>query len=400
MPWREVSIMSSREEFVLLASEEGANVRELCRRFGISAPSAYKWLGRYRADREAGLQDRPRTPKQSPKRTEETVTAAILALRDAHPAWGARKLLARLGALGHPALPTPSTVQAILKRERRIDPASSAQHHPWHRFEHPTPNDLWQMDFKGHFAVAAARCHPLTVLDDHSRFNLCLQACANQQSNTVRAALTGVFRSYGLPLRMTMDNGAPWGDDGHSPYTQFTVWLMRLEIQVGHSRPYHPQTQGKDERFHRTLQAEVLSGQTFSDWRGLQQRFDRWREVYNLERPHQALGMVPPIARYAMSPRPFPETLAPIDYAPHDAVRKVQANGEFSFHHQTFKLSKAFRGYPIGLRPTREDAIWEVFFCQHKVAQINQKTGETTKPVTLAKPSFQPGGVNHVSEHL
>ncbi|WP_198328393.1 DDE-type integrase/transposase/recombinase [Methylovulum psychrotolerans] len=234
--------MSARKEFVLLACQEGANIRALCRQFGISPKTGYKLLRRYATEGEAGLADRPKRPKSSPNRTPDAVEASILALRDQHPAWGGRKLGARLKALGHTDMPCPSTITAILRRHDRIDTDSGIRHKPWHRFEHPAPNDLWQMDFKGHVALLNGRCHPLTVLDDHSRYSVCLSACANEQTGTVQAALTAAFRNYGLPWRMTMDNGPPWGDDRDNPYTPLTVWLLRLGIKVSHSRPYPPKS--------------------------------------------------------------------------------------------------------------------------------------------------------------
>lgn len=184
MPWHEVSIMSSRHEFVWLAQAPGVNIRALCRRFNISSATAYTWLARFAETGVSGLTDRPRTPHRSPHRTPAAVEQVILALRDAHPAWGARKLRARLIALGHLDLPSVSTLQALLQRHQRIDPVAALSHRPWQRFEHAAPNDLWQMDFKGHVALAQGRCHPLTVLDDHSRFNLGLEACADERTGT------------------------------------------------------------------------------------------------------------------------------------------------------------------------------------------------------------------------
>jgi transposase InsO family protein len=371
MPWQEVSIMSLRKEFVLLASREGANLRALCRQFGISAKTGYKLLKRYQGEGEAGLEDRSRRPTSSPRRTPPEIEAAVVAVRDLHPAWGGRKLRARLDALGRTDLPSPSTITAILRRHDRLDVAKSVPPAAWQRFEHAAANDLWQMDFKGHFALREGRCHPLTVLDDHSRYAVCLRACANEQAGTVQAALTDTFRRYGLPWRMTMDNGSPWGDDGLNPYTTLTVWLLRLGIAVSHSRPYHPQTQGKDERFHRTLNAEVLAYAHFADQAAAQQRFDSWRSVYNLERPHQALGMQPPISRFRPSPRPFPETLPAIEYGPDDRVRKVQAKGELHYRGRAFNIGHAFHGYPVALRPSDQDGVLDVFFCQHRIACLN-----------------------------
>lgn len=371
MPWKEVSIMSSRKEFVLLAKQESANIRALCQQFGISPKTGYKLLKRYGELGDAGLLDMSKQPKTSPRRTPGPMETAVLNLRDQHPAWGGRKLSARLQALGYADVPSPSTITAILRRHNRLNPQDSAPHQAWQRFEHPSPNDLWQMDFKGHVAMRQGRCHPLTVLDDHSRYSLCLRACPNEQTETVQSALTDTFRRYGLPWRMTMDNGSPWGDDGVNPYTSLTVWLMHLGIKVSHSRPYHPQTQGKDERFHRTLKAELLAYETFADQPSAQKRFDAWRSVYNMERPHQALGLLPPISRYQPSTRPFPETLPSIEYSPDDQVRKVQDKGEFSFLGRTFKVSKAFKGYPVGLRPVNQDGCFAVYFCQQNIALIN-----------------------------
>lgn len=371
MPWQEVSTMSLRHEFVLLAESEGANMSALCCRFGISPKTGYKWLARYHEAGLSALMDRSRRPQVSPYQTSTDVARAILRLRDQHPAWGARKLRKRLCVLGHRNLPGPSTIHAILVREGRIDPAETVKHQPWIRFEHEAPNQLWQMDFKGHFALSQGRCHPLTVLDDHSRFNVTLSACADERGETVKTSLTGVFRRYGLPDRMTMDNGAPWGSDEEHRYTPLTVWLICLSIGVSHSRPYHPQTQGKDERFHRTLAVEVLRGPPFRDLHQCQQRFDAWRDIYNLERPHEALGMATPASRYQPSPRGFPETLPPIDYADGDIVRKVQFKGEISYRNRTWRVPKALRGYPVALRCTQTDGLMDVFFCHQKVAQIN-----------------------------
>jgi transposase InsO family protein len=233
MPWKEVLIVSQRQEFVVLARADGANVRELCRRAGISPKTAYKWLERYAAGGVAGLADQSRRPHTMPEQTPAAVEALVLSVRQQHPAWGGRKIRARLQALGHTAVPSASTITAILHRHGLIAPEESARHQPHQRFEQPAPNELWQMDFKGHFGLEdGSRCHPLTVLDDHSRFALGLRACGNEQGATVQGHLRELFRSYGLPRRMLMDNGAPWGCDWEHPYTPLTVWLLRLGVGV------------------------------------------------------------------------------------------------------------------------------------------------------------------------
>ena len=188
--------------------------------------------------------------------------------------------------------------------------------------------------------------------------------------------LRAIFRVYGLPERLLMGNGSPWGSDAAHPRTPLTVWLLRLGIRVSHGRPYHPQTQGKGERFHRTLKAEVLQGRHFADLPACQEAFDRWRTVYNMERPHQALELAVPISRYAPSPRRFPETLPPITYGDADLVRKVGAEGWVSFKGRTFKVGRALRGYPVALRPAASDGVWGVWFMTHPIAEVDLRSPE------------------------
>jgi len=372
MPFAECSVMSSREEFVRLALAEGSNIRELCRRFGVSSSIAYKWINRYRGEGRGGLADRSRRPRSSPERTGPKIEAAVLKIRASHPQWGGRKIkkvLEREGLIK--VAPAPSTITEILRRHGAIDPAESSKHKAVTRFERSTPNELWQMDFKGHFATERERCHPLTVLDDHSRFSICLKACCNEQTATVQHHLEASFRIFGLPWRIIIDNGSPWGDGPENPYTPLGVWLLRLDIAISHSRPYHPQTLGKDERFHRSLKAEVLSGHRFADIAHCQRAFDAWREIYNHRRPHQALGMEVPAKRYRASLRTMPGELPPIEYAPSDQVRKVQKGGWFTFKGRDINFPKAFAGYPVALRPTDADGVGDVFFCRHGVAQVD-----------------------------
>ncbi len=355
----------------MLALTEGCNRRELCRRFGISPKTGYKWLHRYQSNGPGGLQEHSRRPHHSPQCTHELIEQRIVALRLKHSDWGGRKLRRRLLDLGHRDVPASSTITDILRRHGLLDTATAGQVRDTQRFEHPYPNGLWQMDFKGHFALDRGRCHPLTVLDDHSRFNLALRACGNEQGTTVQVELTNTFRCYGLPERMLVDNGSPWGSDSRSQITPLTVWLMRLGIGVTHARPYHPQTLGKDERFHRTLKREVLSHVIFHHLDQCQRRFDHWRETYNLERPHEALNLDVPAQHYKPSRRTFPETLPTIEYGPGETVRKVQAKGELFYRGQVYRIPKALRGYPVALRPTDQDGILSVCFCHTQVVEID-----------------------------
>ena len=371
MPWKEVSIMSQRLEFVTLASAENANIRHLCHCFGISAATAYKWLHRFQASGASGLEDRSRRPHHSPTRSPAAIEEAVVKLRRRHPAWGGRKLRARLRELGQAGVPCASTITAILDRYQLLDPKESVKHQAFQRFERAAPNELWQMDFKGEFKLSQGRCYPLTVLDDHSRFAVALQACARNTKELTQTALIQVFRCYGLPTWITCDNGSPWGSGGRSYYTALGVWLLQLGIGVSHSRPHHPQTQGKDERFHRTLEAEVLryqQGTSLAQW---QHHFDQWRVIYNTERPHEALSLAVPASRYQPSRRRYPEQLPAIEYGPADIVRKVRHYGHIKYEGREYHVGSAFYGLHVALRQTTTDGLFDVYFCQHKIGALD-----------------------------
>jgi transposase InsO family protein len=286
MAWRDKSVVDQRLEFVSFCLQPGANIRELCRRYEVSPTIAYKWKARFLAEGIAGLEDRPRRRVNQAQHSTAVCEAALLAVRDAHPVWGARKIAKVVGDAGVVKVPALSTITAILRRHGRLSPERAAPG-PFKSFERSAPNELWQMDFKGHFGLAQQRCHPLSILDDHSRFALALRAGTDQREERVRGELERVFRCYGLPQCMLMDNGSPWGCDDDHPYTRLTVWLLRLGVRFSHSGAYHPQTQGKVERFHRTLKAEVLNGREFSSVAQVQAALDRWRQIYNHQRPRE-----------------------------------------------------------------------------------------------------------------
>jgi transposase InsO family protein len=359
-------VVDQREEFVCLARQPGANVSELCRRFEISRKTGYKWLGR------DCYEDRSRRPLSSPRRTQEGLEGKVLTVRDRHPAWGARKI-AHVLLRDEQIHLAPSTVNCVLQRHGRISEQASQAATPWQRFEHDAPNSLWQIDFKGHFATSTQRCHPLTVLDDHSRFNVILQALGDEQRGSVQPVLQRAFERFGLPERINADNGQPWGSPSQpGGLTGLAVWLMRLGVRVSYSRPLHPQTNGKDERFHRTLKAEVLAQHIFRDLRDAQKHLGRWRNIYNFERPHEALGMQTPASRYQPSRRSMPRQLPPIEYPAGDLVRRVQKNGWIDLQGHRIRLSKALIGQPVGCRPLADrDGEFAVFFCQHRIEEVS-----------------------------
>jgi transposase InsO family protein len=370
MPWREVSVMDERGEFIVLAMAEGANRSELCRRFGISRQTGYKWLNR-RAAGDAELADRSRRPHTSPGRSSAADEARVVAMRDAHPAWGARKIV-RCLERDEQAAPAGSTVHAILRRHGRVAAACGSSGKPWQRFERPAPNLLWQMDFKGRVALSTgAACHPLTIVDDHSRYAVCLRACGNEQGETVRSTLQATFHRYGLPEAMLVDNGSPWGDGPGQSWTRLGVWLLKLGVDVLHSRPYHPQTRGKNERFHRTLKAEVFALRRFCALDEVQRAFDHWRPIYNSERPHQALDQEVPASRYVASPRSMPERLPRIEYDDGEEVRTVGTTKAYvSFKGQMWKVPQAFCGERVAIRRRGADGHYGVFFGSREIAEI------------------------------
>jgi transposase InsO family protein len=389
MPWREVSIMEARQEFVALATAEGANRRELCRRFGIQPNTGYKWLKRSRSGE--GLTDRSRRPHRSPRRSDAAIEARIVALRAEHPAWGARKLARCLEREGF-ACPAPSTVHAILSRHDCIM-APAGGETARQRFEKPAPNLLWQMDFKGHVALGnGARCHPLTIVDDHSRYAIGLEACGDERESTVHGRLQRVFHCYGLPEAFFVDNGTPWGDASGQRWTKFGVWLLKLGVGVLHSRPYHPQSRGKNERFHRTLKAEVFAFERFRDLTDAQRAFDRWRVVYNSDRPHQALGQEVPASRYRPSLRTMPARLPAIEYDTGEIVRTVGATKAYiSFKGRLWKVPQAFCGERVAIRPRATNGQYGIFFGAHLIAELDLAINKSVHHVSEQVSTMSPG---------
>ena len=415
MPWKASDAMSLREEFVNLACAGDANVSVLCRRFGISRDVGYKWIGRFRAGGAEALADRSRRPHRSPMRSGEAIERLVAAARAAHPAWGPRKLrrwLLDQVDQGQDAriIPAPSTIGQILLRRGLIDANESPRHRPFVRFEKDHPNELWQMDFKGHFAMLdGRRCHPLTVLDDHSRYAVGLLACGDERGETVKAALVKLFERSGQPRQVLCDNGSPWGSSGgDEPYTQLSVWLMLHGIGVTHGRPRHPQTQGKDERFHRTIDAEVLRYHHPRDLPDSQHYFDDFRHVYNHVRPHEALDLATPVTRWRPSDRAYEDDPPPPQYLSTDAVRKVDAAGKISFRGRGFKVGRAFVGHHVALRAAEADGALTVLLADQVIGRLDLRRPQSPTtcwawPPVATLPEAGPSteeSVSYVPEHV
>lgn len=340
MPWKEETVEQLRRTFVIRASQVGCNFSALCREYGITRKTGYKWQERYQSG--LPLQDQSRAPSFRPGKTPPEIEELITSVRSEYPTWGARKILRYLSDRGNVGLPAPSTATAILKRHGFVTPEQSAQHKAFQHFTRDRPNDLWQMDFKGHFAMMDGnRCHPLTMKDDHSRNLLCLDAYDNERWDSVKGSLDRVFRENGLPNAILCDNGSPWGDS-HGGYTLFELWMMQIDVLPIHGRPLHPQTQGKEERFHRTLNEDLLKRTSIRDLAHAQQLFDNYLIEFNTERPHGALGLDVPAQHYERSSRTLPKTLKEPEYDIGKTLRKVNYKGYISLHNHRYYLSETF----------------------------------------------------------
>jgi len=361
MPWQERTIVEQRRAFCELAEQKEMSFSAVCQRFGISRPTGYLWRRRYQAEGAAGLADRSHRPQSCPHQTPVPVEALVGAARATHPTWGGTKLHHWLVQRGHADVPAPSTITAILRRSGLLDAPSAPASSRWQRFEADGPNALWQLDFTTTLQTRHGRCTPLVVLDDHSRYILALAALPNQLSSTVQAQLTATFRRYGMPWRLLGDNGGPWGTS-HAGVrlTRLTAWLARLGIAISHGRPYHPQTQGKVERCFRTVGADVLARLDPASPAAVQARFDAWRDLYNHERPHGALGYQPPISRYRLSLRTFPEVLPPIQYEPDAWLTRVTGQGFIVIDRIRYYLSEVIPYEEVEVRPLADDrvALW------------------------------------------
>jgi len=332
-------------EFVVAASRKEQSFKELCAEFQISCRTGYTWWNRYKADGLGGMQERSRRPHSSPRRTRETVEQRVVALRRQRPDWGARKVRRLLEEEG---IDLPAcTVHRIFLR---YDLVRDGDRRPLttKRFAREKPNQLWQMDFKGPKGWNQP-VGPLSVLDDHSRYALALENTGTTQAQGVRAVLERVFRESGVPEEMLMDHGTPWfNTQGRLGWSQLTVWLMDRDIELYFSGIRHPQTQGKVERFHRSLPAALLRrGAPVEGQR--QVWLDAFRHEYNHLRPHEALQMRTPHQLWQKSVRPYQEQASPWEYGSGSEVKEVDSIGQLRLNHRRYYISKALAGREVGL---------------------------------------------------
>jgi transposase InsO family protein len=343
----------------------GVGVTDAADRFGVSRKTACKWLARHDADPEALLDDRPRTPRTSPGRTPPAVERLILGRRDRF-GWGARKIRADLMAHGQ-AMPSARTVHAVLERAGRVRAPEPCAPAPI-RFERAAPNELWQIDFKACPEVDRRRVEQFTVLDDHSRFLVALHTGLDASMATAWDVLWRAFGRVGLPEAVLSDNAFGCKRERPRTVSWFESRLIRLGIRPIHGRPYHPQTQGKIERLHGTLERECYPTARRDSVEHFDQDCRRWRPLYNNRRPHEALGDRPPISRWTPSPRPRPPTLPEVEYPTGSIVRRVATSGEVYFNRYRIVAGRGLAGEHVAIQETDTELI--VRYADHPVRRI------------------------------
>jgi len=357
--------MDERIRFIAAVQEDPrGNFTRLCERFGISRAKGYKWLARYEEHGPSGLVDKPPRARRCPHKTEEAIADLVVAERKAHPHDGPKKLRTRLLLRGESRIPAASTIGDILaerglirpRRCRLRVPPSPNQLDPC-----VEPNDVWCIDFKGHFLLGDKhRCDPLTITDAASRYLLKCEAVPDTGEAAVRAELERTFHEFGLPKKIRSDNGPPFASKALGGLSRLSVWWIQLGILPERIEPGKPQQNGRHERMHKTLKQHTASPPSAS-MPEQQRAFDRFRRDYNNERPHEALGQTPPASHYEPSSRAMPERPREPEYGEDLVVRRVNKAGQFCFKATMLLAGAPLVHQPVALRQTDEDE-WELFY--------------------------------------
>ena len=372
MPWECKTVEDQRREFAQ-AAMYCKNFSALCREFGITRRTGLKWKERYTACQP--LTDRSRKPHTTPTRTPEEVELLILAVRAENPGWGAKTIHRVLERRGCQNLPCVKTVNNILHRYGCISPEESQKRQPYTSFEKERCNVMWQTDFKGEFRMKDNNyCYPLTILDDHSRYSLRI-APRLSTANVVIPVFTEVFQQYGMPDSMLSDNGAQFAGF-RKGYTQFEKWLIDLDILPIHGRIKHPQTQGKIERFHRTMKHELLNHTEIADIEDAQTKFRLWQDKYNNLRPHEALGMKTPGEVYEPSQRQYESKVKEFEYGGEHHVLKVNSWGYVRFNGWQVYLSETMANQYIEFRTSSDGETFVACYRNFKIAEFDTEDGQ------------------------
>lgn len=389
LPWRETNPESERLRFMERYALGEESVAELSRQFGVSRKTAYKRISRYKADGDAGLLDRSRAPHHHPNETPPEVVDRIITMKREHPLWGPKKVIGWL-RFSEPETgwPAASTAGGILDRaglvQRRRRRRRSA---PWGEpFSGAAmPNDVWAIDFKGWFRTTdGTRIDPLTVQDAASRYLLVCDGLERPTGAEARRVLERAFREYGLPAAIRTDNGPPFANVGLGSLSPLAVWWVKLGILPERIDPGHPEQNGRLERLHRTLKAETATPPR-ANRRQQRQAFDRFRRSYNTERPHEALGQLPPARLYVPSPRDFPSRLSSPEYGGEVTVRRVRSNGQIKWKGGMVYLSEALIGEPVGLEQ-QDERTWAIRFGPLVIGTLDDVRGRVDKTPTKVLP--------------
>jgi putative transposase len=377
MPWSETTQMN-RLRFIADLESCLYEMTELCEKYGISRKTGYKWAERYGSEGVEGLKDRSRAPQLRPAQTSTEVAERLIELRRKHPSWGPRKLLAWLERHeGERSWPAASTIGGILKREGLVLPSRRRNGRPRlsvrTRTEATEANEVWTSDYKGQFRTGDGHlCYPLTVVDALSRFILVLHGFPSVAGDLAWSAYERAFRCYGLPQVMRTDNGSPFASSlAMAGLSRLSVRWLKLGIRVERNEPAHPEQNGQHEQMHRVLKAETTRPPA-ADSSGQQERFDCFRQEYNEDRPHEALGQRPPNELYRLSPRPYPERPVQPEYPGHYEVRYVHRGGEIQWQGRYLFLSQALGGERVGLEEY-DDGLWAVYFAGQRLARFDER---------------------------
>ena len=377
MPWRTSSAMDQRLLFIADYQRRVFSIAQLCRRFDVSRPTAYKWIGRYEAQGPAGLHDRSRRPHASPDATAQSVVDALLEARRRHPTWGPKKLLTILQRR-HPkwSWPARSTAADILKRHGlvRARRRSVRRGHPGRPgTAMDAPNATWTADFKGQFKTRdGIYCYPLTIADGYSRYLLACQSLNGTTHDDTKQVFRRIFQEFGLPNRIRTDNGTPFASTALGRLSRLSVWWIRLGITPELIEPAKPYQNGRHERMHKTLKAEATRPPAASR-RAQQRRFNTFQHEYNHQRPHEALQQQTPAALYQPADRPFPDRLTPIEYPSHWEVRLVSKNGGIRWNGHWLGVSHVLAEQHIALEEI-DNGIWTVYFGSHDLGRFHERT--------------------------
>jgi len=377
MPWQEESTMQLRRQFVQDVHRGATPMTDLCRAYGISRKTGYKWLGRHEAGGLAALADRSRRPSTSPTATAPELVQVLLAARQHHPTWGPRKLLRLVRQQrGEAPWPARSTIALHLQRAGLVVTPRRVRRpgHPG-RPQAPmdVPNAIWTTDFKGPFRLGdGSRCYPLTLADGYSRMLLSCRALTSTRGRESRPVFVRAFQEYGLPTRIRSDNGVPFATQALARLSPLSVWWVRLGILPDLIEPASPQQNGRHERMHRTLKRDCARPPRHSR-RAQQHRFDTWRREFNELRPHEALGDATPASYYTASPRSYPAQLPPLEYPGHYERRRVSTNGGISWRGTWVMVSQTLSGESLGLVEIA-DAEWDVYFGPLRLGRFHERT--------------------------